>query len=214
MRRLLLSLGLVLCATHPSYADSIQIRGGALTGFAETSSVTLFSDRFTFHGQTGIGVFPASGCQGCGTGFVLTPEATWTGENVVGFGTVDGVPFNLAHPLVTGLQLFFTAGADPVWGTPLPTPQAGDVFTVTGAFLFGGIFTSQVGIIHHQLIGSGMATLGFRGVDSGNGTASWDFAPEMTAYRFADSNAVPVPEPGTLLLLGPALLGLWRRRSS
>ena len=208
-RVLFLLLLVVALGARPASADEVKITSGAFL-------VDIEGDMFTFNGAgfilttTGIGhymtkLFPAR-CSQTSWPFQSCPQAEgtladWsfrtTGEQLLGTGDVmlDGVN-------ATNVDFIGSMRFDVV---PTPVSSGGKLeFGWSAPFSFNGMIRGMEGeeeLFARQFIGSGLVKLGYEVVRPGFLGLNAD--TDTIRYEFAAAD--PVPEPGTLLLLGSGL---------
>jgi len=219
--QILLSASVIsLLPVLPARADPVTVTGGFLlaTGVNEVSppSALTGTDGFTATGQLVIGVgagrldaiescrpfdpFPCGAgaslplfgflsAQGSDPGF-SDAVVTLRGEEYRDFGIDDPYGFILELEGTAVLPSFGDGAAQSVMAP----------FTLTGRFFDGMSIT--------QLVGGGMATLGLTQA-AFEGVPLWSV--EQVRYDMQDT--APIPEPGTLLLVGTGLAGIARARA-
>ena len=198
-----------LASPARSAAEPIQITAGALQMGPVGGTLTLVGgDRFTFEGGVSIvgGVFgPRISCSPCAPGAPISLAALWLGNDLPGTATLDGMTYSG----VGGLTADRATGIAEFTGSAVAPPLQGLTATVVAPFAFQGQFFFPVSggtsRLSESLIGGGTATIGlFRSVE----TIPWSY--QSARYEFEGVD--PIPEPGTLLLVGTALAGAALRR--
>lgn len=206
-------LFMVLALPKSASADLI----GVTSGFMEVTSsqdgrAELFGDRgFSLLADLDVALSnfrPIAQCNmgsACGPGAEINLDAVFVGTALRnGIITFEGQTYDDA----VGSTNSLTQGNLEFSGS-VTAPPAGSSATLTAPFGFTGSFAipdeSGLGSITHLLRGGGIATLdlGFSPIFS-----SW--VVESARYDFSATTA-PVPEPGTLLLVGLGIAGVARR---
>lgn len=192
-----LILGIVLLFTTAARAD--PIRAGSLTWTPDgLVAVTLTSHDLTFTGTTSpvAGAFSPLDCyfSPCARGDRLDLDARWNGSDLPGTVTRAGIVYSAVGDLGGNTSL------DAHWlGTMTVRPGL-----VRAPFTFEGVFSD--GIAPLDLSGRGVASARFQRTPGGLMLSSID-------YVFG-KDAVPNPEPATLVLLATGAAFLWRRATS
>jgi hypothetical protein len=203
-----LSLFAALLFPSIAVADTIQIT----SGFVELGGAfELVGDErgFGLSGSGyGGGASPAAYvfCAGetCNAGEVADLQHAFGGLDLnVHSATIDGTTYTDVNTL--SAQAFATIG----FSSTHVLPTAGSTAILNTPFTMQGSFTHPGGV--ESLVGSGMVTTHWRSsAPVGSATSVWNLA----SARYEFSEAAPVPEPGTLLLVvtGAAAAALSRRR--
>lgn len=184
---------------------SIQIIAGSLDMRSTAGALTLTGDAhgFTLDGSVhaALGIFgPFNTCTPCsGTTFSL--NSLWSGLDLRGAATFQGEFFSP----ISGFQPEDAFGTVRFFGTA-PVPSEGLTATVAAPFTFRGEITFPASASRPQteahLFGLGTATIQLSRPNTEIG-----FSYRSAAYEFE-----PVPEPGTIVLVGTVLGGLGLRR--
>jgi hypothetical protein len=188
----------------------VQITAGSLEMGNIGGILSLAGDHgFTFTGGVTVvgGVFgPRNACTPCLPGEPVSLSSTWGGNDLAGTATFQGVTYTQVGSLASGHAFGTVTFSGPA---PLAPPLEGLSSTVIAPFDFAGQFSfpamgGGAGEVA-ALFGSGTATIGlFR--------SSLDIPWSYANASFTFDQVDPVPEPGTLLLVGTALAGLAARR--
>lgn len=206
-------LFLFLAAPFHAAADPIPIHvvAGSLEMSRTSGTLSIEGDDRGFTLVAAVGVTggllgPFLTCSPCMPGAPISLDAHWSDNDLRGTATFDGVTYAPLGSLSPG----GASGVVDFTGTAVAPPLEGLAATLAAPFLFSGSFFIPVagevsGRIEASLVGSGTATvaLGRSAVDN-----PWSYMSAV--YQFEDPD--PIPEPGTLLLVGSALAGLAARR--
>jgi len=197
--------GIILAAAPHSSAEPIQITGGTMDVTILGGPISLVGEGFTFDGFVRLGNSPVQTCRPCLPGDVLSLNAMWTGSDVAGDLVLNGVTFDVDGGLSSqsGQVLEFSGSAGTV-----PALE-GLTATLTGPFSFTGWFSLPVNNIDRvrvDLFGGGTASVFLNRFSTDVNT----WTSTRATYQFED--AAPIPEPGTMLLVGTALGGLALRQ--
>jgi hypothetical protein len=178
----------------PGLGGSLQITGEH--GFSFAGGVTAIG-----------GVFgPRNSCSPCLPGQPVSLLAAWSGNDLTGTATFQGQTYTQVGSLASGHAVGQVTFSGP---SPLAPPLEGFAASVTAPFEFNGafFFPAMGGApdTSAALFGSGTATVElFR--------TSLDIPWSYRGANYTFEAVDPIPEPGTLLLVGSALAGLAARR--
>jgi hypothetical protein len=197
-----------------AHADPIRVTDGALVGDDGVARLAATGERglaITGVGDKFGGIYrPAELCADgpCFAGDLISIQAQFTGSDFPGNVSLDGETF----PLGGGLN-DADAVVDFQGNLLLPAFAGQTLVSLTTPFSFSGsiVFPPEGPDAPFRrsatLAGAGTATLQFKWVPPENSPGQWRFLG--AAYEFASS---PVPEPGSLSLMGLGVAGLAVRR--
>ena len=202
------TLVLLLGSARLSQADQILISAGFLQQVGSAGSLEIAGNRgFTLFCpgcDESEGLFePGLQCQpfspNCPPGSTVSLHALWVGSAFVGgTATLDGQSYSV------GIDTFDAAAFVEFTGSVVLPPLVGDSAFVSAPFLFSGLFhyPDSVPLPSETLRGRGTATLAlFRD----------EFNPDSWALSSARYEFEPIPEPGTMFLVGGGLAALAAR---
>jgi hypothetical protein len=197
-----------LCFSSLAYADSIVITSGALVMIDRVARLDARAKDFRMIaiGDVNGGQFaPWSQCfTGCAPGIPIDLFGNWSGSDFGGSVTIDGAtsPLGIHSEENYSTDVFFM-------GSVLaPAFDSRTDREVSAPFFFSARLDAPIvppDFLAHtsHLVGRGSATLRLMWTPTG-----WSF--NQAVYTFEPST--PVPEPGTLTLIGLGLSGLVGRR--
>jgi hypothetical protein len=222
--RFLSALLLTLAAgASTAYGDTIRITSGVVAvgpGVAGPAVMAVFGDQgFSFVSTLSPqGRADARACgqsQPCAPGAAIPVGASWSGLDLLGgVATLDGKVYPQVGGATSPNQLAFDITGP---GATAPAFGAADFASVTTPFTLTGLFrygSASGPSTTADLFGAGLATLDLA---RGTGALADSWVYQGVRYDFG-ANAVPTPEPSSLLLLatGALLVGAmrWRRRAA
>jgi hypothetical protein len=139
----------------------------------------------------------------CDPGTVVSLRASWLGNDLTGQLTFDGQTYN-----DLGGMNSLTQATVEFLGSFIAPPLAASA-TLIAPFSFGGQFSvpndTGTAPVTHSLSGAGTATINLSMAFPG------DPAWRVDSVRYDFSAADPVPEPGTMLMVGLGIAGVARR---
>jgi hypothetical protein len=192
----------------PAAADPIAVTGGSLQVAVFDGQLNLVGERGFFlnsHVITANGFYaPRIECGAaiCLPGDEVSLRATWSGSDLSGQLGFEGQVYDDLGSLegLVGAVVDFT-------GTFIVPPFAPSA-TVTAPFQLSGLFAipnaAGTGQIQHTLTGSGIDTVSMT-------LGPFQFVVDSTRYDL--SSQQPVPEPGTMFMVGFGTLAIARRLS-
>lgn len=192
----------------PAAADPISVTGGSLQVGAFEGQLDIVGERgffLTSHVITANGFYaPRMECGAniCLPGDEVSLRAVWSGSDLSGQLGFEGQVYDDLGSLdsFVGAVVDFTGS----FVVPPFAPSA----TITAPFRLSGLFTipdaAGTGRIEHTLTGFGTATVRMT-------LGEFQFVVDSTRYDLSSSQ--PVPEPGTLFMVGFGALAIVRRLS-
>ena len=205
----------------PLQADPITISSGTVEVDVTIADarIRLVGDDFLVRTETDAFVTAIGGGDPFPTGTTLTLGGEWlfTGFRTSGEAIVNGAHYP---------QVYFGFPTSGTFTTPSVTLTGGEgLHTFTVPFAFNGLvtgFASQVEgptgeqpLFTTTLVGRGSARAAFRGFQPFDGSILYDpiqLAGTDHHLEYVFSPSAPIPEPGTLALLGTGTLGLLMAR--
>jgi len=197
----------VLALPPAARADQITILGGFLQMQIPQGRLSLVGDHgFSLEARP----LPDNGywtpwetCSGeCGPGMTVSLAGGWSASAVSGQLTFDGRTYDNLGSGEDG-----TPQATVIFDGSFVTPPLAPTAVVAAPFVFSGSFTipadDGLSMMIHTLTGSGTATISLREW----GSAFWN----VDAVRYEFAAPQPVPEPGTMLLVGFGTVMIGRR---
>jgi hypothetical protein len=192
----------------PAAADPISVTGGSLQVGVVEGQLSLVGERgffLTSHVINFNGIYAprtACGANICLPGDEVSLHAAWSGSDLSGQLGFEGRVYDDLGSLegLVGAIVDFTGS----FIVPPFAPSA----TITAPFQLSGLFTipdaAGLSPIQHTLRGSGTATVTMT-------LGEFQFVVDSTRYDL--SSQQPVPEPGTIFMVGFGTLAIVRRLS-
>ena len=137
----------------------------------------------------------------------MSLNAAWSGSDLQGTAIFDGATYTNVGNLIAGSP----EGSVAFSGAVAAPSSSGLTGTVSAPFNFVGRFqfpqSGGSAATTATLFGSGTASVEFFRIST---DVPWSY--RSAVYQFSDVD--PVPEPGTMILVGTAMVGLGLRRRS
>ena len=201
------TLSLAVLFPSPAIADTIRITGGFVEfgGAIDLSSIQRGFRLLggAYGGGTSPNVFVSCGDDECNPGEVATLSHAFGGLDLgVESVTLDGLTFNDVNSLGS------PASAEIGFSSTNALPPLSSTAILSTPFMMQGSFSHPGGV--ETLFGSGVLTTRWISASGPSGSPVWGL--EAARYEFQEAN--PVPEPGTIALVGAtgAVAALVRRR--
>ena len=189
-------------------ADPILVTSGVLTAPLPppNGSVSLVGTQgFSLEARVTVGegnVHPLNECDRCLPGLELSVGGILSGAAFVGVATLNGTTYTDFSSVDSPASLYFE-----FFGSTVAPAFQDAPISITAPFSFRGIFSVPFPDQPVMLTGGGLATLLFKPAIFVEGE-SRRWMVESVRYDFGDQT--PVPEPGTLLMVGSGLLAFAR----
>lgn len=181
-------------------ADPIVLTDGEIDVVTRDVDINLIGPGFSFQGGAHVtgGRFAPDVCSAptCSAGTVVSLDAGWLGNDLPGTATFRGVTYSP----VGGLGAADAQMLIELFGSFTVPPRGGLVkapFTLNGQFSYPTGPNGELSSI--PLIGQGLASVWLAEI---NGDPGFFFASRV---RYDVDDAVPTPEPGSLVLLTGAI---------
>jgi hypothetical protein len=203
------ALLIVAIAATPrlALADPIEITSGTLVLLPRGGLIHLEGERGLVLDVRGSGRATIWDCDlfaVCAPGSAVTLDTGWVGSDIGGQATLDGETW----PVALGTQTTGAVAAIFSGSILMPAFSGEELVSATAPFTFFGrlSYPSPFGVEPRppvDLTGRGTATVDLTWISSQGG---WDV--RGATYVFAPLDAEPIPEPGTLILVGSGLAAL------